>query len=194
MHKNNGWMSKTFAMVLLSAGGALLAGCYVDNGAEEEEVIDEVESAFTESTCGTTATPDDSLTAAIDCYDYEDSVSPGASYGEALCTAGWLVTASGTYDSAAMAKAYPANTDDINTQAECENTVTKIRRLSSTGSLIESKSWYGRWNGTDCVWEDTSGQQSYIGIATGNRLVVQAARESTGALLRVRLAVTGPAC
>jgi len=194
MNKNNGWMSKTFAMMLLSAGGALLAGCYVDHGADEEEVIDEVESAFTEATCGTTAAPDANLTASVGCYGSDGSSSTSATYGEPLCTNGWLVTTNGSY-SGATAKAYVHNASDIDSDVKCADTVTRIRRYPSGGGAAQEKTYHGSWSAPyGCVLVDTNGQQAGLGVTTGDRFVVQAYRQSNGAWLRVRLGITGPAC
>ncbi|WP_437593133.1 hypothetical protein [Sorangium sp. So ce1000] len=196
MKSNIRSMTTPFLFALLSASCAWLSGCYLDSGDQEDEAVDEAEAAFTEATCGTIATPDDTV-GSVSCGGGDNSVSTSATYGEPSCTSGWLVSATGAY-SDAYATVAAGNTTDVDTQAECVDTRARIRRLSSAGALLADKTYHGSWsNGpffTGCLMLDNNNQQVPVGIATGDRFVVQAYRQSTGAFLKVALVVYGDVC
>lgn len=201
MRNDTGWLSKTLALVLVSASGVLLSACYADGDVGEigDENTAQVEAAFGEATCANTAIADYTHTGDVDCYDNVPIHSPSTGYGQAACTAAWVVDADGTYEPySTTVKPFFYSVEDINTADECARASTHIRRYSSSGTVLGERDYHGAWDsGSSTCSLVENDNEGNLEVETGDRFIVQGYRTNMLAprtYLRVTLRFFGPAC
>lgn len=136
------------------------------------EDVGEAESAYGESTCGTTSNIDVTDTETFGCGDSgELHSSPDGSYGHTDCTHSYILKYTGGF----YASGYSVATGVATTSTACNAAHAKWTVYDSSGAYVGSSAVHGSWNSgtSSCDWYYDTGKAA-VSIGHDGRVVAQA--------------------